>query len=340
MISKVDDKKFVGKDIIHIAVFDKNDKRTIYNMMYRDGKNGATFVKRFNVSGVTRDKFYDLTQEKPGTQVLYFSANPNGEAEVVTILLRQVGSVKKLKWDLDFSEVAIKGRASRGNTVTKYPIKKIELKEKGISTLRPRKVWFDDTVQRLNVDARGELLGEFRPNDRLLIINQSGKLKTIIPELTTHFDEDMIVLEKWNPNKPISTIYYDGEKERYFVKRFLVENENREEFFITEHEKSQLEIVSTDWRPVAEIVFAKVKGLQKENQIIDLEQFIAVKGFKALGNQLTSDKLKQVNLMESLPYEAAEEVVAEEIEVIESPEMDSTEDTPIEPDEDGQITLF
>ena len=340
MISKVDDKKFVGKDIIHIAVFDKNDKRTIYNMMYRDGKNGATFVKRFNVSGVTRDKFYDLTQEKPGTQVLYFSANPNGEAEVVTILLRQVGSVKKLKWDLDFSEVAIKGRASRGNTVTKYPIKKIELKEKGISTLRPRKVWFDDTVQRLNVDARGELLGEFRPNDRLLIINQSGKLKTIIPELTTHFDEDMIVLEKWNPKKPISTIYYDGEKERYFVKRFLVENENREEFFITEHEKSQLEIVSTDWRPVAEIVFAKVKGIQKENQIIDLEQFIAVKGFKALGNQLTTDKLKQVNLMESLPYEAPEEVVAEEIEVIESPEMDSTEDTPIEPDEDGQITLF
>jgi topoisomerase-4 subunit A len=175
------------------------------------------------------------------------------------------GSVKKLKWDVDFSDIAIKGRASRGNTVTKYPIKKIELKEKGISTLRPRKVWFDDTVQRLNVDGRGELLGEFKPNDRLLIINQSGKLKTIIPELTTHFDEDMIVLEKWNPKKPISTIYYDGEKERYFVKRFLVENENKEELFITEHEKSQLEIVSTDWRPVAEVVFTKVKGIQKEN---------------------------------------------------------------------------
>ncbi len=340
MISKVDDKKFVGKDIIHIAVFDKNDKRTIYNMMYRDGKNGSTFVKRFNVSGVTRDKFYDLTQEKPGSQVLYFSANPNGEAEVVTILLRQVGNVKKLKWDLDFTDVAIKGRASRGNTVTKYPIKKIELKEKGISTLRPRKVWFDDTVQRLNVDARGELLGEFRPNDRLLIINQSGKLRTIIPELTTHFDEDMIVLEKWNPNKPISTIYYDGEKERYFVKRFLVENENKEEYFITENEKSQLEIVSTDWRPVAEIVFAKVKGVQKENQIIDLEQFIAVKGFKALGNQLTTDKLKQVNLMESLPFEEPEVIAPEEIEVNEDAEIEINDDAEIEPDEDGQITLF
>ena len=335
MITKVDEKKFIGKDIIHIAVFDKNDKRTIYNMIYRDGKNGSTFIKRFNVSGVTRDKFYDLTQAKPDSMALYFSANPNGEAEVVTILLRQVGSVKKLKWDLDFSDIAIKGRVSRGNTVTKYPIRKIELKEKGISTLRPRKVWFDDTVQRLNVDGRGELLGEFKPNDRLLVINQTGKLKTIIPELTTHFDEDMIVLEKWNPKKPISTIYYDGEKERYFVKRFLVENENKEELFITEHEKSQLEIVSTDWRPVAEIVYTKVKGVQKDNQTIDLEQFIAVKGIKAIGNQLTTDKLKQVNLLESLPFEEPEEEVEE---VVASEEIE-LEDIPTDTDDDGQITL-
>jgi topoisomerase-4 subunit A len=336
MITKVDEKKFIGKDIIHIAVFDKNDKRTIYNMMYRDGKNGSTFIKRFNVSGVTRDKFYDLTQENAGSMVLYFSANPNGEAEVVTILLRQVGSVKKLKWDVDFSDIAIKGRASRGNTVSKYPIKKIELKEKGISTLRPRKVWFDDTVQRLNVDGRGELLGEFKPNDRLLIINQSGKLKTIIPELTTHFDEDMIVLEKWNPKKPISTIYYDGEKERYFVKRFLVENENKEELFITEHEKSQLEIVSTDWRPMAEIVYTKVKGVQKDNQTIDMEQFIAVKGIKAIGNQLTTDKLKQVNLLESLPFEEPEDEVEEPTTNAEESELD---DIPTDTDDDGQITL-
>lgn len=341
VITKVDDKKFIGKDIIHIAVFDKNDKRTIYNMIYRDGKSGSSFIKRFNVSGVTRDKAYDLTQEKAGSQVLYFSHNPNGEAEVVTILLRQVGSVKKLKWDLDFAEIAIKGRASKGNTVSKYPIKKIELKEKGISTLRPRKVWFDDTVQRLNVDGRGELLGEFRPNDRLLIINQSGRLKTIIPELTTHFDEDMVVLEKWHPKKPVSAIYFDGEKERYFVKRFLIENENKEEIFITEHEKSQLEIVSTDWRPVAEIIFAKNKGVQKENQTIDLEQFIAVKGIKALGNQLTGDKLKQVNLLESLPYDEPIEVVPEEIEVNESDTEDGTELTNynISLDDDGQITL-
>ncbi len=337
MITKVDDKKFVGKDIIHIAIFDKNDKRTIYNMVYRDGKSGSTFIKRFNVSGVTRDKFYDLTQEKQGSQALYFSANPNGEAEVITILLRQVGSIKKLKWDVDFSDIAIKGRATKGNTVTKYPIKKIELKEKGISTLRPRKVWFDDTVQRLNVDGRGELLGEFRPNDRLLIINQSGKLKTIIPELTTHFDQDMIVLEKWNPKKPISTIYYDGDKERYFIKRFLVENENKDEIFITEHEKSQLEIVSTDWRPMAEIIFTKIKGIQKENQTINLEEFIAIKGIKALGNQLTSDKLKQVNLLESLPYEEPAAEIIEETTAIDNDNVN--DDFTNEQEDDGQITL-
>ena len=189
----------------------------------------------------------------------------------------------------------------------------------------------------MNVDGRGELLGEFRPNDRLLIINQNGKLKTIIPELTTHFDEGMIVLEKWNPNKPISAIYYDGEKDRYFVKRFLVENENKEETFISEHEKSQLEIVSTDWRPVAEVVFAKVKGVQKETITVDLEQFIAVKGIKAIGNQLTTDKLKQVNLLDPLPYEEPEPEPAEEMEV--SGEDNVSEDIQTELDEDGQITL-
>jgi topoisomerase-4 subunit A len=333
MITKVDAKTFVGKDIIHIAVFDKSDKRTIYNMIYRDGKSGPSYIKRFNVSGVTRDKAYDLTNGTKGSQVVYFSHNPNGEAEVVTILLRQIGTIKKLKFDIDFAALAIKGRASKGNLVTKYPIKKIELKEKGISTLLPRKVWFDDTVKRLNVDGRGELLGEFKPTDKILVISQSGKLKVIIPELSTHFEEDMIVLEKWNPKKPISAIYYDGEKERYFLKRFLVENEGKEESFITDHPNSQLEIVSTDYRPVAQLVFAKVKGVQKEDLHIDVEDFIAVKGFKALGNQLTTDKLKQVNLLDPLPYEEPVE------EVPEKPEI--SEDDPVETelDDDGQIGL-
>lgn len=338
MVTKVDVKTFVGKDIIHVAVFDKNDKRTIYNMIYRDGKSGPSYIKRFNVSGVTRDKVYDLTSGTKDSMVLYFSDNPNGEAEVITVLLRQVGSVKKLKFDLDFAAIAIKGRASRGNTVTKYPIKKIELKEKGISTLKPRRVWFDDTVHRLNVDGRGELLGEFRPNDRLLIINQSGKVKTIIPELSTHFDEGMIVLEKWVPNKPISAIYYDGEKEKYFVKRFVVENENKEEMFITEHPKSQLEIVSTDYRPVAEVIFAKVKGVQKDPLTIDMESFIAVKGIKALGNQLTGDKVKQINMLEPLPYEPPAEEIPEEMEVKDEVSL-TDEGTTITLDEDGQITL-
>lgn len=333
LVTKVDAKTFVGKDIIHVAIFDKSDKRTIYNMIYRDGKSGPSYIKRFNVSGVTRDKPYDLTNETAGSQVVYFSHNPNGEAEVITILLRQVGTIKKLKFDIDFAKLAIKGRASKGNLVTKYPIKKIELKEKGISTLLPRKVWFDDTVKRLNVDARGELLGEFKPSDKILIINQSGKLKVIIPELSTHFDEDMIVLEKWNPKKPISAIYYDGEKERYYLKRFLVENEGKEESFITEHPNSQLEIVSTDYRPMAQLVFAKVKGVQKEDLHIDVEEFIAVKGFKALGNQLTTEKLKQVNLLDPLPYEEPVE------EIPETPEISEDDSVETELDDDGQIGL-
>ena len=349
MVTKVDSKTFIGKDIIHVAVFKKKDKRTIYNMIYRDGAKGATFVKRFAVTSMTRDKEYDLTNGAKSSKLWYFSANPNGEAEVITIFLRQVGSVKKLKWDLNFAEVLIKGRASKGNTVTKYPIKKIELKEKGVSTLKPRKIWFDDTVQRLNVDDRGDLIGEFRGEDRLLIITQSGDVKTILPELSTHFDDDMIVLEKWIPKKPISVIYYNGEKEMYYVKRFLIDNEGREESFISEHPDSQLEIVSTDWKPMAEIEYKKERGKdRKDNETVNLEEFISIKGISALGNQLTKEKINQVSLLESLPYEAPEEVPAEEIEVIDETvesSSDSVEGDPVSEEKDdtddkGQATLF
>ncbi len=324
MVTKVDSKTFIGKDIIHVAVFKKKDKRTIYNMIYRDGSKGPTYVKRFAVTSVTRDREYDLTNGNKSSKVWYFSANPNGEAEVITVYLRQVGSIKKLKWDLDFAEILIKGRASKGNLVTKYSVKKIELKEKGLSTLKPRKIWFDDTVQRLNVDGRGELVGEFRGEDRLLIITQSGIVKTILPELTTHFDDDMIVLEKWIPKKPISVIYFNGERELYYVKRFLIENEGKEESFITDHPKSQLEIVSTDWKPMAEIEFTKERGKdRKDNEEINLEEFIAVKGISAIGNQLTKDKINQINLLEPLPYEAPEEVPAEAIEVVDETDVSS-----------------
>ncbi|WP_370476853.1 DNA gyrase/topoisomerase IV subunit A [Tamlana flava] len=324
MVTKVDAKTFVGKDIIHVAVFKKKDKRTIYNMIYRDGKKGASYIKRFAVTGITRDREYDLTSENKGSTVLYFSANPNGEAEVVTILLRQAGSIKKLKWDIDFADILIKGRASKGNLVTKYAVKRVELKEKGISTLKPRKIWFDDTVQRLNLDGRGELIGEFRGEDKLLIINQSGILKTVTPEVTMHFDDDMIVLEKWVPKKPISVIYYNGEKELYYVKRFLVEQEGKEESFISDHPNSQLEIVSTDWRPMTEVVFAKERGKdRKDNLEVNLEEFIAIKGISALGNQLTRDKVIQINLMDSLPYEAPEEVHADDLEVVDETDVSS-----------------
>ncbi|MCB0434368.1 MAG: DNA gyrase/topoisomerase IV subunit A, partial [Mangrovimonas sp.] len=351
MVTKVDAKTFIGKDIIHVAVFKKKDKRTIYNMIYRDGAKGPSYIKRFAVTGVTRDRDYDLTTGSKGSTVLYFSANPNGEAEVVTVLLRQVGSIKKLKWDIDFAEILIKGRDSKGNLVTKYSVKRIELKEKGLSTLKPRKIWFDDAVQRLNVDGRGELIGEFRGEDRILIVKQSGVVKTIIPELTAHFDDDMVILEKWIPKKPISAIYYDGEKERYFVKRFLIENENKEEIFITEHPNSNLEIVSTEWKPVAEIEFTKERNKErKPNMVVNLEEFITIKGIKALGNQLTTEKVNAVNLLEPIPYNPPEDLPAQEIEVVdeetveepEEPEVDGnpSPDSNVEPDEDGQTSLF
>ncbi|MDB2493399.1 DNA gyrase/topoisomerase IV subunit A [Flavobacteriaceae bacterium] len=328
MITKVDSKTFIGKGIIHVAVFKKKDKRTIYNMIYKDGKGGASYIKRFAVSGVTRDKEYVLTNGKPNSNVLYFSANPNGEGEVVTVLLRQVGSIKKLKWDIDFADIIIKGRVSKGNIVTKHAIKRIELKEKGVSTLKPRKIWFDDTIQRLNVDGRGELIGEFRGEDRILVVTQSGIAKTIIPEITAHFEEDMIVLEKWVPSKPISAIYFDGQKGKHYVKRFLIENENREDMFIYEHPSSLLEIVSTDWRPVAKIAFAKERGKERrEDQIIDFEQFISVKGISALGNQLTRFKVNQIDLMESLPYTQPEETPADEIDVVAEEIVGETSET-------------
>jgi len=354
MVTKVDSKTFIGKDIIHVAVFKKKDKRTIYNLIYRDGKKGPSYIKRFAVTSITRDREYDLTNGNKGSVALYFSANPNGEAEVVTINLRQAGSIKKLKWDVDFADILIKGRTSKGNVVTKYPVKRVELKEKGVSTLKPRKIWFDDTVQRLNVDGRGELIGEFRGEDKLLIINQSGTLKTVTPEVTMHFDNDMILMEKWVPKKPISAIYFNGEKELYYVKRFLIEHEGREESFISDHPNSQLEIVSTDWKPMAEVIFAKERGKdRKDNLEVNLEAFIDIKGVSAQGNQLTKDKVNQINLLDPLPYEAPEEIHADDLEVVDESEVSSddaenatksqskpTSNEDDDTDDEGQITLF
>ena len=342
VITKVGSKTFIGKNIIHAAVFKKKDKRTIYNMIYKDGDKNFYYLKRFAVSGVTRDKVYDLSSAKKESVVYYFSANPNGEAEIVSLILRQSAKLKKFKWDINFSDYLIKGRSSRGNIVTKHNVNKIELKEKGVSTLKPRKIWFDDTIQRLNVDGRGELLGEFRGEDKLLIIRQNGILKTISPEITTRFNEDMIVLEKWLPKKPISAIYFDGKKEKYFLKRFLIENENKEETFISLNKNSFLEIVSTDWKPVVELVYNKERNKeQRPNTSIDVEEFISIKGIKAQGNQLTGYKVKQINILESKVYDPPIEVSANEIEVIDENEIKIELNVSGENDTDkGQTTLF
>lgn len=334
VVTKVESKTFVGKNIIHVAVFKKKDDRTIYNMIYRDGRGGTTFMKRFPVTGVTRDKTYDLTNGKSQSKVLYFSANPNGEAEVVTVMLRQSGSIKKLKWDLDFADLDIKSRGVRGNTVTKYAVKRIELKEVGVSTLKPRKIWFDDAVGRLNVDQRGDLLGAFRGDDRLLIATQSGLIKTVIPDLNMHFPEDMVILEQWEPKKPISVVYYDGVKDRYFGKRFLIEAPDKEEDFVKKGNKINLELITTDWRPVIELEFVKPRGKDpKPSQEIVFEEFISIKGIKAMGNQVSSEKIKNINSLESLPYTPDSlPDQTEDIEVEDPQTIDNDDDN-------GQITL-
>ena len=335
-VVKVDGKVFVGKNIIHLAVFKKKDTRTIYNMVYRDGKGGTSFIKRFAVTGVTRDKVYDLTQSKAGSEILYFSPNSNGEAEIISIILRNTGSIKKLKWDLDFADLQVKGRAVRGNTVTKYTIKKIELKEKGVSTLKPRKIWFDETIRRLNLEERGLLLGAFKGDDKLLVVTQHGTLKAVAPELSLHFDESVIHLEKWIPKKPITAVYFDTEKERYFLKRFLLESVEKEDNFIKE--RGILTYVGFDWRPLLTLQYEKQRGKdQPLDTEINVEEFISVKGFNALGNQLTDKKLKVITLKDALPYEEIIEDVVTEIEV-DAEDVSSKSSTPNE-DEETQFSI-
>ncbi len=324
-VVKVGSKVFVGKGIIHCAVFKKKDERTIYNMIYKDGKSGTSMMKRFPVKSITRGKDYGLTKSEKGSKVLYFTANPNGEAETVTVHLKKLAKLKTLKIDVDFAELAIKGKGSGGNIVTKKAVRKVELKSTGISTLSARKIWFDDTVQRLNVDERGELLGAFKAEDKILTIQQSGEIELKSFDISNHFDEDMVLIEQNNPKKPVSAVYFDGNKQAYYVKRFLIENTMSRFSFISDNEDSQLEVVSTDWRPQVEIVFVKEKGKDRQTEIINIEEFIAVKGEKALGNKLTSKKVKEINLIDSLPYK---EVIEQEVEIIE--EIIEVAEKPIE----------
>jgi len=318
LISKVAEKAFVGKGLIHIGVFKKNDDRTVYNMVYQDGPKGVVMAKRFSVTGVTRDKVYDLTRGTKGSKVLYFTCNPNGESEVLNLQLKPLPKLKKLQFDFDFGTLTIKGRNSQGNILSKVPIRKITLKEKGLSTLGARMIWFDDSVNRLNTEGRGQYLGEFSPEDKILTIMQSGYYRLTGFDLSIRFDEDMILIEKWDPKKPISAIYMDGEKREFYAKRFLIEPTDKKVLFITESEGSVLEHVSTYAKPVFEVVFAKQKDKETPNMEINMEEFISVKGLKAKGNKLSNLKIKQINLLppieEEAPLIATEEVSADMLE--------------------------
>ncbi|MFS4473169.1 DNA gyrase/topoisomerase IV subunit A [Chryseobacterium sp. T20] len=313
-VVKVEAKTFVGKDILHVAIWKKNDKRTVYNMIYREGREGPYYMKRFSVTGVTRNTDYPLASDKKGSETLYFSANPNGEAETVTVLLKPNPRIRKNKMEINFSDLAIKGRDSKGNLVTKYAVKKVDMKEEGVSTLAPRKIWFDDTVRRLNADVRGTLLGSFKGDDKILTINTNGEVKLVSFDLGNRFDDEYLVLEKWRPAQPITCIYYDGEKDIYFIKRFLLENTvNVQTFMPSEHPKSFIENVIVANDVTAEIIFAKDKGKERDPETINIDEFIAVKGIKAIGNQFTKFKVKAINI--TIP-----EPVEEEPEVYEDPE--------------------
>ncbi len=297
VVTRVDNKKFVGKDILYAAVWKKGDKRTIYNLVYQDGTSGAAMVKRFAVTSITRDKEYDLTAGTKGSKVLYFSANPNGEAEVIAVKLRPRPTLKKVRFEKDFAEIAIKGREAKGNILTKNIVSKIEMKEKGSSTLAARKIWFDDVVQRLNADGRGTFLGQFAGEDRIIAIYQKGCYKVTGFDLSTHFDEELVVIEKYRPDMVITAVYWEGEKQQYNVKRFHPELSQKPVIFITEHGLSVLDYATTHPHPKINLQFNR-RSNDRQDELIDLTEFISVKGMAAMGNRLTTFKLKSMDRIE------------------------------------------
>ena len=299
LITKVQDKVFVGKDIIHVGVFKKNDDRTVYNMIYRDGESGVSFIKRFSIVGVTRDKEYDLTKGTNSSKVLYFTANPNGEAEVITIQLKPQSRLKKLQFDEDFATLAIKGRSSIGNVVTKYPVKKITLKSKGVSTLAGRKIWYDDVLKRLNPDGRGKYLGEFDGDDRILTVLSTGTFELTSFDLNNHFDDKMILIEKHDPEKIYTVVHIDGKSKNYLVKRFTFENTaiGKQTSIISDESGSKLVLISGAAQPIVKVEQLRGKDQTPETIEIDLSGLIDIKGMKAMGNRLSQQTIKKVELI-------------------------------------------
>ena len=351
MITKVSDKKFVGKGLIYANVWKKGDTRTIYHLFYQDGTGGATMMKRFYVNSITRDTEYDLTKGTKGSKMLYFSVHPNGEREVVSVMLRPRPHLKRLRFDIDLGALLIKGRNSAGNRVTKEIIQKIVQKEVGGSTLAARKIWYDTVVGRLNDEGRGKFLGSFKGDDRILTLYKTGEYRLSSFDLATHFDEDMIHIEKWVPDRPISTVYFDAEKELHYVKRFTCEvTQDKRVSFISEAAGSYMDLVSTAYRPEAKIVFNKLLKETKNlpDQLLNLADLIDVKGMKAQGNQMTKMKVKEIVLThpidegkEPWPNQQPEQIT-EELDPIEDAETPSMEWdlTKTEDDNPDQIPLF
>ena len=305
-IFKVSDKTFVGKDIVHVAIFKKNDERTTYNMIYRDGPKGITFMKRFNVTGVTRDKEYDLTKGSPNSNVYWFTVNPNGESEKVRVHLRAVPGLRKLELPIDFGEMEVKARGAVGNIVTKYTVNKVSLKEKGASTLEAEDYWFDEATHRLSKTERGTYLGKFSGDDKILTITTKGFYKLYTYDVLNHFDEDIILIEKQYPNLILTCIYFDGQSKCYFTKRFEPEaNNNNKTLIISEHEQSYIELVTTQINPMIEIKFSKEKGKEIPDETLKMIEFSPIVNMKAKGKKLTSYKVKEINLREPEEIKAA-----------------------------------
>ncbi|RVU00033.1 DNA gyrase/topoisomerase IV subunit A [Mucilaginibacter limnophilus] len=334
VVTKVQDKVFVGKEIIHVAVFKKNDERTVYNMIYKDGQSGVSYIKRFSVTGITRDKEYDLTKGTKGSKVLYFSANPNGEAEIINIQLKPHSKLKKLQFDENFAEIAIKGRGSMGNIVTKYPVKKIILKSKGVSTLAGRKIWYDDILKRLNADSRGKYLGEFDGDDRILTVLANGVYELTSFDLNNHFDDKMILIEKYDPEKVYSVVHFEGKSKNYMIKRFVFDNTaiGKQTSIISEESGSKLVLISGSAQPVVKVEQLKGKAAVPETVELNLTDLIDVKGMKAMGNRLSAHVVQSVELIaehddaEDVPDPAPDSV--EDTEITITPEDKTAKDVP------------
>ncbi len=307
IVSKVTQKTFVGQNVIHIAVFKKNDKRTIYNAIYRDGKTSFAYMKRFFVSGVTRDKEYNLTQDTPRSEVMYFSANPNGEAETVRITLKPRPRLKKRVWDEDFSALTIKGRDSMGNILSKNPVHKINLKEEGVSTLGGRKIWFDRDVLRINADGKGEFLGEFKGDDKLLVVTKSGNFRTTNFDLSNHFEDDLLILEKFRQRKIFTAVLFDAEQGFIYLKRFDLENSERPASFIGDHADSKLLLLSEHKHPMFELIFGGAHA-KRPKEIVDGEEFIAAKSYKARGKRLSLHEIGTVVEIEPKTVEGDDDI--------------------------------